>query len=339
MGDNGKLLTVVVPTYNMEKYLPECLDSVTADIVSDRFEVIVVNDGSKDSSLEIARRYESKRPDIVRVIDKENGNYGSCVNAGLAVATGKYFRMLDADDRFDTDALVELLQRLEICDTDLVVTLITEEVYHNERKVDEIYHPFSTVKKNHVYKTDEFYIHTHVFDGEFRMHGLTYKTEVLRRSGLHLIEGISYTDTIYLYQPFAYAKDFIVYDLYLYHYRIGREGQTMDPEKQRKGLIDIARVVELQLDELDKTPQEEHLKTNQKALIMVGGISFFLDTLKMQRGLPKECYALFHSIISRINKYGISPRPLKKKWYFKLWEKTESSRVLDVALRLRSIFN
>ena len=78
---SGKILSIVIPTYNMEKYLPACLDSVTDELVSDRLEVIVVNDGSTDGSLDIIRRYEQKRPDLIKVIDKANGHYGSCVNA------------------------------------------------------------------------------------------------------------------------------------------------------------------------------------------------------------------------------------------------------------------
>lgn len=80
---------------------------MTDELVSDRLEVIVVNDGSTDGSLDIIRRYEQKRPDLIKVIDKANGHYGSCVNAGLGIATGKYFKILDADDWFDTSALVE----------------------------------------------------------------------------------------------------------------------------------------------------------------------------------------------------------------------------------------
>ena len=102
---SGKILSIVIPTYNMEKYLPVCLDSVTDELVSDRLEVIVVNDGSTDGSLDIIRRYEQKRPDLIKVIDKANGHYGSCVNAGLGIATGKYFKILDADDWFDTSDL------------------------------------------------------------------------------------------------------------------------------------------------------------------------------------------------------------------------------------------
>lgn len=102
-----KLLTIVIPTYNMQDYLHRCLYSLVLEDeqLMSQLEVLVINDGSKDRSSEIGHEYEAKYPDVIRVIDKENGNYGSCVNRALAEATGKYFRMLDADDWCDTSAL------------------------------------------------------------------------------------------------------------------------------------------------------------------------------------------------------------------------------------------
>ena len=110
---SNKVLSVVIPTYNMVSYLRRCLDSVTRSDVPDSLELIVVNDGSTDSSLAIMQEYAKERPDIVNIIDKPNGHYGSCVNAALKVATGKYFRILDADDWFDTDGLIKLLNEIE----------------------------------------------------------------------------------------------------------------------------------------------------------------------------------------------------------------------------------
>ena len=100
----NKLLSIIIPTYNMEKYLHKCLDSL---VVSDenmvRLEVLVINDGSKDTSSQIAHEYEDKYSKTIRVVDKDNGNYGSCINRGLKEATGKYVKVLDADDYLDTD--------------------------------------------------------------------------------------------------------------------------------------------------------------------------------------------------------------------------------------------
>ena len=87
----SKLLTIVIPTYNMEAYLNRCLDSL---LVSDEqmklLEVLVINDGSKDNSSAIAHEYEAKYPNTFRVIDKENGGHGSTINAGIKKARGKW---------------------------------------------------------------------------------------------------------------------------------------------------------------------------------------------------------------------------------------------------------
>ena len=91
-------VSVAVITYNMQDYLNRCLDSLVIEpSLMEQLEVLVVNDGSKDSSSAIAHEYEAKFPCTFRVIDKENGNYGSCVNRGLAEAQGKYIKVLDAD--------------------------------------------------------------------------------------------------------------------------------------------------------------------------------------------------------------------------------------------------
>ena len=77
----GKILSVSIASYNVEKFIRKALDSCCVPEIMDRLEVLVVNDGSTDSTLEIAREYEEKYPQTFRVIDKKNGGYGSTVNA------------------------------------------------------------------------------------------------------------------------------------------------------------------------------------------------------------------------------------------------------------------
>ena len=115
-----KVLSLIIPTYNMEKYLKKCLDSLIVENM-DLLEVLVVNDGSKDNSSKIAHEYEEKYPNTFRVIDKENGNYGSCINRGLAEAKGKYVKVLDADDCFDVNNFNKYLSFLQENDVDLVL--------------------------------------------------------------------------------------------------------------------------------------------------------------------------------------------------------------------------
>ena len=141
-----KILTIVIPTYNMEKYLDKCLTSL---IVGDfelmrRLEVLVVIDGAKDRSSEIAHSYENKYPDTFRVIDKENGNYGSCINRGLKEATGKYIKVLDADDSYNSSAFQRYLNALKTLDVDLVInnyTIVNEcgqAVSRHNRDIKEL---------------------------------------------------------------------------------------------------------------------------------------------------------------------------------------------------------
>lgn len=105
----------------MEKYLRHCLDSLIVSNM-DKVEVLVINDGSKDSSSAIAHEYQDKYPQTFRVIDKENGNYGSCINRGLKEATGKYVKVLDADDWFDNESFKHYISDISNIDADLIIT-------------------------------------------------------------------------------------------------------------------------------------------------------------------------------------------------------------------------
>ena len=107
----SKILTVIVPSYNMEKYLPKCLGSlVVAPELMERLEVLVVNDGSTDRTSDIAHEFATKYSNSFRVIDKANGHYGSCINAALRVAMGRYVKILDADDSFDPDEFSKFIE-------------------------------------------------------------------------------------------------------------------------------------------------------------------------------------------------------------------------------------
>ena len=112
-----KILTVVVPSYNAEKYLCETMPSILETRNKDLIDLIIVNDGSTDLTREIAERIERQYPEIVRVINKENGGHGSAVNTGIEYAVGKYFKVVDADDWVDTenlDSLIEYLQKTDV---------------------------------------------------------------------------------------------------------------------------------------------------------------------------------------------------------------------------------
>lgn len=224
-----KTITIVIPTYNMERYLERCLNSlIVSDELMEKLEVLVINDGSKDCSSEIAHTYQEKYPQTFRVIDKENGNYGSCVNRGLMEAKGKYIKILDADDWFDTANLDKLLDAMTQTDADCVMTDMTQVNEKGETVSTWCY----SLPKNSVFSLDEL---TRLPSKELIwMHCVAYRTENLRRINYHQTEGISYTDQEWIFLPMATCKIFHYYPLVVYKYLVGRDGQTMDPAVFKK---------------------------------------------------------------------------------------------------------
>lgn len=115
------LLSIIIPIYNVEKYLSRCLDSIFDQHVSeDNFEVIAVNDGSPDNCLEILKEYEQCHKNIV-IIDKENGGVSSARNAGLQICKGNYVTFVDPDDYLADNSLLLLFEKMQSFTTDMII--------------------------------------------------------------------------------------------------------------------------------------------------------------------------------------------------------------------------
>ena len=178
-----KVLTIGIPVYNMERYLDRCLQSVTSIKNSDACEIIVVNDGSKDRSLEIARTYEKANPGLLRVIDKKNGGWGSAINESIRVATGKYYKSLDSDDWFDTQNLDDYIQQLVSVDADMVLTPFNE--------VDE--HGNLLEERRFGYEFANRYLEIGNYMTQNKglynpIHAVTYRTSILQDNHIHIWE-------------------------------------------------------------------------------------------------------------------------------------------------------
>ena len=235
-----KILTIAVPTYNMEAYLDACLSSMIMDDpeLMAALEVIVVNDGSLDRSLDIAMWYKGRFPNTFLVIDKENGNYGSCVNRALKEARGKYFRIVDADDWVDTTALKDFIEGLKEIEIDLVMTPYCIESVGDITRIGYS----NKVRLNYEYNIKS--ISYHLFDSPLQMHGMTYRTSILHQCNLRLTEGVSYTDTEYCFYPLSYIQTLVFWSMSLYHYRADRDGQTMSVcslKKSTQSMLLIAK--------------------------------------------------------------------------------------------------
>lgn len=246
-----KILTIIVPTYNMEKYLRRCLDSLIIDEEGLKLlEVLVINDGSKDSSSKIAHEYQDKYPDTFRVIDKENGNYGSCINRGLKEATGKYIKILDADDYYDTLNLSLFIERLIVTDVDAVLSC--HSVYKDMKKIQ-------TVSFKEYHDSQIIYVEKEL-PSYFTMDNITYKRNVFNGLNYHQTEGISYTDQEWIFYPMVNVKTLCYFDLDIYQYMTGHEGQTMEMTTYYGRISQVETIVIRMLEYLIKTKEFNRLK-------------------------------------------------------------------------------
>jgi glycosyltransferase involved in cell wall biosynthesis len=229
----------------MESYLRRCLDSVCIDGVIDRIEIITVNDGSADSSLSIMETYKEQYPHSVIIINKPNGHYGSCVNAALQRASGKYFRPLDADDWFDAAAFVHYVDVLQEIDVDMVLTNFSREyggtsrVFYSKKDRQCLIPGQICDMRGYCFGNTEKIL---------RMHGMTYRTELLKSINFKCSEGISYTDTEYCFYPLGAAVTFIYINIVLYKYYIGRGEQSVSLQSAIKNrnhrYIILIRIIE-----------------------------------------------------------------------------------------------
>lgn len=144
-------ISIIIPVYNAEKEIDRCMDSIYAQTFTD-YEIILVNDGSKDKSAEICRKYAEK-DDRVTFIDKENGGAGSARNAGIEVAQGKYIYFCDADDEINENLLKCVYKKAEETNSELVVFSVAAKIISS--KTGRVIREYNTTKKEIVYKNKE----------------------------------------------------------------------------------------------------------------------------------------------------------------------------------------
>jgi len=241
-----KLITFAVPSYNSEKYLKTCMESLLP--AGNDAEIIIVDDGSTDGTAAIADAYAAANPEIVRVIHKENGGHGSGVNVGIKEASGRFFKVVDSDDWLDGEALKTLMDTLrahvkEGVEADLyIANFVYDRVYDGTKYVSDYrkqmpantFFTWSDIKPLRLWKM-------------LLMHSLVYSTAKLRQSGMMLPEHTFYVDNIYAYQPLPHMKKLFYLDVDLYHYYIGRADQSVTEENMIKRYDQQIRVMDCML--------------------------------------------------------------------------------------------
>lgn len=266
-----KILTVIIPIYNTQEFLPKCLDSllIREDLMP-LVEVLLIIDGSPDNALAVAQDYEKKYPQTFVVINKENGGYGSVLQRGIQEAKGKYCKVLDSDDWYDTTDFQKLIETLQERNEDIILTDYVREYVFENRQEEFIAHHLTNGKtydlENNI---------SEIGGDTFLMHKLTYKTDIVRKADITFPTKISYTDTLFASIPAFFAKDMLYLDLKLYRYFIGRDGQTVAPESVRKNRKHTEKVIRVYYENYLKY---KHILSKEKN-------KYFLNSLKSLIGV------------------------------------------------------
>lgn len=222
-----KYISFAIPSYNSEDYMSHAIESILPG--GEDVEIIIVNDGSKDRTSEIAHEYKNRYPDIVRVVDKENGGHGDAVNSGLSHATGKYFKVVDSDDWVDEDSLHKILafiKELEKDDKEIDM-LISNYVYEKEGAAHKkCIHYRNVLPQDEIFTWDD--IGRFRLDQYILMHSVIYRTSMLKLSQMILPKHTFYVDNIYVYYPLPYVRKIYYLDVDFYRYFIGREDQSVN---------------------------------------------------------------------------------------------------------------
>lgn len=231
-----KILTISIAAYNVEDYINKLLNSIISSKKMEEIEVLVINDGSKDRTAEIAKEYSEYYPNSIIVIDKENGGHGSTINVGIDKAQGKYFKAIDGDDWVNSEGLKDLIECLKTCDSDLILTDF-KNVYVETK--NELIKKCNLIP-NKIYdfnKTD------HLLDG-ICYHNVFFRTAILKDNNIRLTENSFYVDNELIAYPLPYVNKVIYYDKLVYCYRLGREGQSVSIESVQKNELQHFCVVQ-----------------------------------------------------------------------------------------------
>lgn len=292
------ILSIVVNMYNTAKYMPKCLDSLLEqDIHPSDYEIILVNDGSTDNSLELAEEYLTKSKDfenwpLFKIVNQENKGLAAARNAGIDVAEGKFLCFVDPDDYIEKNSLKELLSRMEDKNLDIL--------RFNYQKVDEEYNNIQDFPSEANFNYSEG-----VISGkEFLVNRLgiacyvwayIYRLDLIRRNNIRFIETCYFDDTPWL--PRVLVKAERVECVPVRHqFYLQRQGSMV----RTNNIVSIKRKVEGQLKLVSLLKDQ-----------MNGLDSFVLKWYKKM---------LSHTVLSLITSVAVSLYSEKKEYINKIKE-------------------
>lgn len=284
----SKVLTITIPSYNVEKYLNQTLDSFFSEEILEDIEVLIVDDGSKDRTAEIGKEYEKKYPQTFRVISKENGGHGSTINRGIQEAKGVYFKVVDGDDWVHTEDFVKMVKGLKHCTAEYVIT--------NYYEVNDVTGEKTPVDYSVLNAKEEWTFEEAGKMKQIAMHALVIKTSVLKENQIRLDEHCFYVDVEYVLYPIPYVEKVQFLDVYVYMYRLAVTTQSVSIQGYQKHMqnhIDVILHLSKFFEDYRKNGTKEKIDyIGKRVAQMVGDqITIFMSFPETDQEIKKKFIA------------------------------------------------
>ena len=268
-----KVISFAIPCYNSAAYMDKCIKNLLAlNSSADDVEILIVDDGSqKDSTLEIAKKWEKKHPTTIKAIHQENGGHGQAVNTGLANASGLYFKVVDSDDWLDVKGTKPIMKYLRqqgklaqnnMEATDLVVGNyvynkvnegVQSPINYASAFPEKVKFTWDDIKK---FKISEYLL----------MHAVIYRTALLKDMNLELPKHTFYVDNIFVYKPLVNVKSIYYINTNMYMYYIGREDQSVNEDVMKSRIDQQLKITRIMIDATDLDQLESNPKLKKYML-------------------------------------------------------------------------
>lgn len=291
-------LSILVPIYNVEQYLPDCLDSLCTQTLKN-IEIICINDGSTDASGAILDEYAKNNSNIV-VINKKNSGYGDSMNRGLEAATGEYIGIVESDDYIDANGFEKLYELAKKTDADIVKA----NYYYHSNDKDEIHEVVKNQKLNKAITISDDYS---ILIEEPGIWSAIYRRDFLNDNKIRFrtTPGASYQDTGFFFKTACAAKK-IVYTKNAYlHYRTDNANSSVKSLEKVNYVVEEYADIEKYLEKCDITDEVKY--TIQAAKFG----AFHWNLQRLPKDLAQEFIVTIKNDFAKANKAGL----LQKKYF------------------------
>jgi glycosyltransferase involved in cell wall biosynthesis len=258
----NKILSISVAAYNSSDVIDDCLKSIIKSKYIDLIEVLIVDDGSKDNTVEIVKGYVKKYPKSIILLEKENGGYGSTVNLSLQKAIGKYFKTVEGDDWVNTEGLDKLIEYLKNTDVDVIVNNYEEYINYNKKYVN--------INKGHV---NNQILNFNEINKEqvFRIQSMTVKLDIIKSVKYKISEHRFYVDSEYVFFSIMYANSIVFLKDIVYQYRLGQDGQSVSIDNISIHFKDLMYIIEKLLGIYCEV--EDNIQDKSKKIYLIKNIN------------------------------------------------------------------